>query len=323
MPHASNRRHQTRNIVSAVCEAGWAIDVSKMGAIIDILEMRSAGLELSREEIAARIGPRAGDDEPRMQVLGGVAVLELFGVLAPRMDAMVDISGGTSMQAFGALFEAALASSEVKSIVIDIDSPGGTFAGAKELADLIYAARGKKPIVAVANLQAASGAYWIGTSAEELVVSPSSSVGSIGVVAVQSENSKANDAAGIKFNVISAGEHKADGNPYEPLKSSARDAMQARINDMYAAFVADVARNRNVTIKQVEENFGQGQVFLAPRAVALGIADRVATLEQVIRELSGGATRSSRPRLARPPAPLAAAAAAIAAVFNGRAAVVR
>jgi signal peptide peptidase SppA len=299
----SKRKHRVRRVVAAVCENGWAIDPAKMALIVEFLEMRAGGFELTPEEIAARIGAGAraslfedDDDDSELELIKGVAVLPLYGVLAPRLDGMMAISGGTSTQQFASVFNDAVGSPEVKAIVIDVDSPGGTVAGGQELADLIYNARGSKPIHSVSNSQMASAALWIGTGADKVHVSHSSSTGSVGVIAVQRENSKALEKAGTKFNVISAGEHKADGNPYEPLSDSARAAMQSRIDDMYDLFVGALARNRGITAEAVEERFGQGQSFVAAKAVAAGMADDVATLDQVVRSLASTAVSVAMPK---------------------------
>ena len=86
-------------------------------------------------------------------------------------------------EAFGAAFDRAAADSSIGAIVLNIDSPGGSVYGVEELADKIYKARGTKPVYAVANSLAASAAYWIGSAASQLYVTPSGEVGSIGVLA--------------------------------------------------------------------------------------------------------------------------------------------
>ena len=107
--------------------------------------------------------------------------MPIYGTISHRAHMVEDISGpgGTSAEKVGRQLAELLDDPAVGSIVLDIDSPGGTIAGVPELADQIFAARGQKKIVAVANSLAASAAYWIGSAAEDFVVTPSGGAGSI------------------------------------------------------------------------------------------------------------------------------------------------
>jgi signal peptide peptidase SppA len=183
----------------------------------------------------------------------------------------------------------------VSAVVLDIDSPGGTVAGVTELAAEIRAARGgSKPIVAAANTLAASAAYWLASQADEVVVSPSGSVGSIGVYAVHQEVSRMLDEMGVGTTIISAGPHKTEGNEFEPLTDEARADIQSRVDVSYASFVADVAAGRGVTAEQVEADFGGGRVLTARKAQSAGMVDRVETLAQTVARLgtAGGRRRA-------------------------------
>jgi capsid assembly protease len=216
---------------------------------------------------------------------GAIAVLPLHGTISNRMGMMSEMSGGTSTERFSQWLKAALADPQVKSIVMDIDSPGGTVAGVQELADEIYKGRDAKPIVAVANSMAASAAYYLGSQASELVVTPSGEVGSIGVFAAHEDVSKVLENAGVKVSFISAGKYKTEANPYEPLSGDARDAMQAKVNEYYSQFTSAVARGRNVPKAQVESGFGEGRMVMAKDAVKQGMADRVASFDQTLARM--------------------------------------
>ncbi|GAF79644.1 unnamed protein product [marine sediment metagenome] len=237
---------------------------------------------LMADEVQARMGRRRAKIKP---VQGGVTVLPLHGILSQRMNMMSEMSGGTSYEEFGAWFDAAVEDEAVGAIVLDVDSPGGSVYGLEELSAKMYAARGRKPIVAVANAQAASAAYYVGSSAKQFVVTPSGEIGSIGVVSMHVDVSAADEQIGLKRTIISTPKFKAEGNPYEVLSKEARDHEQGVVDDFYGRFVADVARNRNTTKADVEAHFGQGRMVLAEAAVAAGMADRVATLAQVLTDL--------------------------------------
>jgi signal peptide peptidase SppA len=188
---------------------------------------------------------------------------------------------------FGAAFSQLVNDPGVSAIVLEVDSPGGYSDGILELSDRIYEARGRKPVVAVANHLMASAAYWIGTAADEVVASPSSEMGSIGAFAAHEDISKALEQEGIKVSLIAEGKYKIEGNPYEPLGEDARAAIQARVRNVYDAFVEAVARNRGVKVSDVRKGFGEGRVVGARQAVEMGMADRVDTLEGTIERLLG------------------------------------
>ena len=168
-----------------------------------------------------------------------------------------------------------------------MDSPGGSVDGLPEMAAELRAARGgTKPIVAVANTLAASAAYWLASSVDELVVTPSGQVGSIGVLAVHEEFSRQNDAQGVTVTLFSSDPRKVEGNEWEPLTEEARATIQSQIDAFYAMFTKDVARGRNVTAGKVAADFGGGRVLLASEALKAGMVDRVDTLDATVRRLS-------------------------------------
>lgn len=217
---------------------------------------------------------------------GVVAVISIHGMIEHRGSVLGDIFGGTSIESIRASFRAAMASSDVVAIVLDVDSPGGSVAGVTELAQEIRATRGQKPIVAVANTLAASAAYWIGAQADEFYASPSAQVGSIGVLAVHEDHSEELAAAGVKVSIISAGEMKGKGTSAAPLDDESRVAMQRRVDAHYEQFIADVAAGRGVKASDVRAGYGRGDVLMASEALAEGMVDGVATLDTVIRHVA-------------------------------------
>jgi signal peptide peptidase SppA len=214
-----------------------------------------------------------------------IAVLPLFGTIAHRMGMFSDMSGGTSTERFQQYLRSAVGDPTVKSIVIDIDSPGGTVNGVPELADEIYQARDVKPVVAIANSQAASAAYYLASQASDVVAIPSGEVGSIGVFAAHEDISKAAENQGVKVSLISAGKYKTEANPFEPLSEEARAALQDKVNNFYDMFVNAVARGRNTSPDAVRNGMGQGRMLQAEQARRTGMVDRVATFDRTLKRL--------------------------------------
>lgn len=233
---------------------------------------------------------------PPVRSQGGTAVLRMYGPIQPRADIFTMIFGGCPLDQFMPAFRAAVSDDTVKSIVFDCDSPGGNVAGIAEAAAEIFAARGVKPMTAVVNPQCSSAAYYLASQCDEIVASPSSLLGSIGVYLLHVDYSKSLELAGITPTYIYAGDHKVDGNPYEPLSEAARIDRQSKVDTWYGEFVDAVARGRGVTAAVVKAQFGGGREMLPAEAVKAGLADRVATFAAVLERHGGAATAQGRAR---------------------------
>lgn len=216
------------------------------------------------------------------QTGNGVAILRLAGYLTQRPTLLSMFLGGTSIDEFSQRLRAAVADPQVSTIVLDVDSPGGGVYGVQELSTEIYNARKHKRIIAAVNGLAASAAYWLIAGADEIHVTPSGELGSIGVYGVHYDFSRANEKAGVKPTYISAGKFKIEGNPDSPLSAEAHAHLQKRVDQYYDAFVEAVARGRNVTSTKVRSGFAEGRLVGASESVKLGMADNVATLPEVV-----------------------------------------
>lgn len=269
------------HILSAFAAEPWAMQREKLEVIADFLVFKAQGGEYSAEEVAARIDKKRERQVARSE--GAVAVIPIYGVLSQRMDMMADISGGTSYDALRKALHEAIANDEVKAIVLDIDSPGGTVPGAEELAAEIRALRGgAKPIIAQVNSLAASAGYWLASAADEIVVTPSGRAGSIGVYTVHDDMSAFLEQNGVKRTYISAGKHKVEGNEAEPLDEEARAHIEALVTQSYNSFVNAVAEGRGVKRSVVLDSYGQGRIFGAKELVERGMADRIGTLSETL-----------------------------------------
>lgn len=281
-------------ILSYVLSTPWAITTEYLALIAEVLARRIAGHPFTDEEIAARV--QAGQERaasrggaPRV---GAVAVLPILGAILPRSEAM-DTSGAVSVQQLDAAFEALVADESVGAIVLDMDSPGGSVGGVAEFAARVFAARERKPVIALARPMMASAAYWIGAGAAELVVTPSALVGAIGVYSAHTDLSEALAKEGVKVTLLGAGAKKLLGNPFEALSDEGRAEIQKRVDTFYTLFVQAVARGRGVSQAAVREGFGQGGIVNAEEAVKLGMADQVGTLDDAIALAARKAQRSA------------------------------
>lgn len=238
-------------------------------------------VEAAAQQPATRSGP--------IRSSGGTAVIPVVGPIQQRADIFSYFGLTTSIEDLQRAFRGVLGDDSVTSIVFDFDTPGGEVFGVDEFAAEIFAARGRKPMTAIARGMTASAGYYLASQADELVGSPTSLIGSIGVVQVHADFSRMYDAAGIDVTILRTPEHKAEGNPYEPLSADTQAHMQAQLDSYYGMFVDAVARGRNVSAAKVRGEFGQGRYFTARDAVRLGMADRIATFETVLQRHGGTA----------------------------------
>jgi signal peptide peptidase SppA len=270
----------------------WALDPTVFQLVEMVVTRWATGVRLSPEEIHAAVGnapearaARAAASEASGG--GGVAVVPVHGILTHRGHTVDNSSQAlTSTERLASTLRALVRDPGVAAVCLDFDTPGGSVYGVQELASTIHGLRGEKPIVGVANATAASGGYWAISQCDEVVVTPSGGVGSIGVIMAHDDLSAAMEKAGVKREYIYSGENKAEGNPTGPLSDKTRAHYQSLSDTYYAAFTKDVARGRKVGLDQVRSDaWGRGRMLLAAQAVDAGMADRIDTLESTVARL--------------------------------------
>ncbi|ACL55632.1 S49 family peptidase [Methylobacterium nodulans] len=271
------------------------------------------GPEMVREGAAAEDGfwPEPGSWRAAYRpyvVTGGVLQIPVKGVLLHDFSFAVG-SLVTGYVYIRRAFERGMADPEVRGIALICDSPGGEVAGNFDLVDVLYAARGAKPVRAFAHEGAYSAAYSIASAADRIIVSRTGGVGSIGVVTAHIDASGALAQAGLKVTFIFAGEHKVDGNSAEPLPPEVKDRIQARIDGLYDIFVAAVARNRS--LKETAVRATKALTYAADEAIRTGLADAVGALDDAVAAFAAELTPTAEdPSMITPEAHEAAVAAA-------------
>jgi signal peptide peptidase SppA len=265
----------------------WAITSSALTTILDIAARQNA----PPEAVAAKLG-RELQNSYRLEMRDGIAVLPVVGPLFRYANLFTQVSGASSYELLAKDFTQAVENPDVKAIVLNIDSPGGEVNGCAEFADMIHEARGVKPIIAYASGDAASGAYWIAAAADEIVVSKTSALGSIGVVGVYRGN-KGEDAVEV---VSSQSPYKR----LDPDTDDGRARLQKRIDAMADVFVDAVAKYRGVASSHVQNHYGSGDVFIGDAAVKQGLADRIGSFEKLLSELSGNPVSEPSPHSINP-----------------------
>jgi capsid assembly protease len=265
----------------------WLIERAAMLNLVQKVENLTPEALQAAEQAAVAY---QGTTDPTM--VGDVAVIPICGPIFYKPSWYAMYFGGAILSTIRAQFRTALNDPNVKAIVFPYDSPGGIIDMVPEFAKELFAARGAKPMISVADTMIASAAYWLAAQTDQIFVTESSRVGSIGVYSEHEEYSAMMERLGVKVTLISYGEHKVDGNPYEPLSDAARETIQASVNRAGEKFVMASARGRGVTKKVVLDTFGQGKMFDGDEAIALGMADKIGPIDQVLQRVSKG--RSTR-----------------------------
>ena len=237
---------------------------------------------------------RADGSASMSRTADGVAIIPVLDTLVNRGAWLDSRSGLTSYEGIAAQLRAAGQDPEVRSVLLDISSPGGEAAGMAGLADVIRSVRQTKPVTAFVNDMAASAAYGIASAANEIVISPTSIVGSIGVVMLHADRSGELAAQGVKPTLIFAGSHKIDGNPFEPLSDAVRADLQASVDAHYRQFLDTVAAGRGRKLTADMARATEARTFIGTEAIALGLADRIASFDEVLASLSQTTRPSGR-----------------------------
>jgi signal peptide peptidase SppA len=258
---------------------------AKLDVILAVLGPR---IGLQGLDMAAPL-PGARSETPTSP---GIAVIPIHGTLVRRALGLEVASGLSSYAEIGARIDVALADPAVKGILLDIDSPGGEAGGVFELADRIRLASAIKPVWAHANDAAFSAAYALAASATRLTLSQTAGVGSIGVIALHVDQSVKDAKEGLTYTAIYAGQHKNDFSPHAPLSEEAGAALQLEVDRLYEMFVSQVAGMRDLEPEAIRSL--EARLVFGAAAVTAGLADGVASLEQVVAEFAASLAAQRR-----------------------------
>ena len=259
----------------------WAMDYGRFEAF----KLQAATLEYEA---------KAGDIS---EIQGRVAIVPMRGTMVNRLAHFPPM-----------LIDQTIARSEIQrlgmdktvgAIVLDVDSGGGTVEGTPELADMVAAVGKKKPVIAAINGWAGSAMYWTVSAATKIVVSPSSMVGSVGVIATHIDDTQAMENEGYKVEHITSTDspYKAEG--VGELTDESREYIQGRVDKIHDQFVSAIAKYRGVSKSHVNAEFGKGRMFYADEAKERGMVDEIGTLDDVMQDLARKQKNSNRARARR------------------------
>jgi signal peptide peptidase SppA len=227
------------------------------------------------EPMAAAVAKIEAQGRPVLQRVGSVAVIPIEGTLVQKGKWIGQDSGETSYEGIRALVARAGADDTVKGVVLEVDSYGGEVPGAFETAQAIAGLSALKPTLAILTDFAYSAGYLMASAARQIVMPEGGGAGSIGVVAIHQDYSKQLEQKGIAVSLITAGAHKADGNPFQPLADSVRAEWQASVDASYERFVAAVGDRRGSRLDRNAARATEARTYDGHDAVKAGLVDGI------------------------------------------------
>ena len=267
----------TKSLMTRFAGERWAMEPGYLKTFIAELSKLAAGVTEG--------GAASGSSDPLFSRTGATALIAITGVILRDVPGWIkEWFDVCDVNDIGAALSEALGDPSIDSIMLRVDSPGGTVSGIEDLCDRIFAARDVKPICAHVDDLAASGAYWLASQAQRVTAVRTASVGSIGCYTVLYDQSGYADQIGVKVRVVRSGPFKGTGVPGAEITDPELVPFQEAVDAITEIFVGAVARGRGMDVESVRE-LATGRSWMAEAAAALGLIDGVETVESA---LAGG-----------------------------------
>lgn len=262
-------------------EEVWSIDLSSLDEIRGQISRFDCGAATPFPAAAVK----AGVALPR---IGRVAVADIQGPMTMAPTMAQRIFGGTVVAALAEGVRLAAADPSVNSIVLTIDSPGGSAGAAIQLAMAVKLACAEKIVVAHVSGLAAGSAYLVASQATRILTTPAAMVGGLGVYAlVESGGCGSGESFTSKIHVMRPGKINTAGTHSNTLSEQRRNALQDLVNATHDLFFGAVHRGRRVSLGRVRDFFGgNGSLHLAADAEMLGLVDGIRSFAHVIADLN-------------------------------------
>ena len=300
-PTSASTLIEARGVIELL-DRPWAILPATLQRI-EVLASAQLRGELGAPE-AAGLARRNQGDKRGYEVVDGVAILPLRGVITQRPTWLSLLFEETPADGFNRSFTEAIADPNVRAVLLDVDSPGGEAIASQRIAQTIFAARGKKPLVAVGTGVMTSGAYWAAAAADRVLLgSPVVLTGSIGVALAHVDMSTAEQMRGVKITEVTAGKYKRIASEHKPLGDEGLAELQRIVNRLYDTFTGDVARFRQLPAERIRGT--EARLFVGEEAILVGLVDGISAGKAIAEVFTA---RASLPSAKALPLPGAAAA---------------
>lgn len=275
-------------IQSILRESAWLMEPNALQRFMAHVHQNLTFKEESiTPEMRALLGGGGDEDQKPYRTDGTLAIIEIRGTLVKRASGFFAwLLGVQGMEAIGQGFKHAVEDPNIKGIFLDIDSPGGSVDGTMDLAEIIYSARGKKPILTYADGTMASAAQWIGSAADHVVAANEmTSLGSIGIFGIHLDFADQAKAMGIRPTVFHAGKYKAIGNQLEHLSTSDKKYIQENVDYQHTQFINGISKNIGIPVDQLDSDLKEAKIFMGSQAVKVGLANAVMNRDQAMGKL--------------------------------------
>lgn len=248
----------------------WAVVIVVLAVLglISFISAIVAGIFLSTSEV----------EEP-----GNVAHIKLNGVIVTEAPTGFMSSGMVDSTSITKLIEKAASNDEIKAILLEINSPGGSAVASYEIAEALK--KSNKTTAAWIREVGASGGYWIASTTDHIVANPMSITGSVGVISSYIEFWGTLERYNASYRRLVAGEYKDMGTPLKEMTSSEEELLQERLDLIHEMFIDEVAKNRKLNKEKIEE-ISTAKFYLGKQAVELGLVDELGGKEEAIRWLA-------------------------------------
>lgn len=289
------RVHPLTNLL----QGPWAIVPERLLELQAVYSRHLQGDAANLADIEARLGRALANEQQDYTVrAGGVAVLDVAGVISPKANLFTKVSGGAAASLLQQQVDSMAADPRVASAILDMDTPGGNVLGIPALAQSIRRLADAKPTVAVCTGSMCSAGYWVGSAANAVFISGLTDfVGSIGVVATHRYDPRASQQ--VQTTEITVGRYKRVGSENAPLTAEGEAYIRAQIDEIYRVFVETVAANRGVSVEDVLAHMADGRTFVGQQAIDAGLVDGVSTVADMAELLAKSPGQFARRRRAK------------------------
>ena len=250
---------------------------------------RVSGMDMSMDAKISDMGEMLSaifGQKPSLKKFPPFAVIPIKGIIGRDVSMLESLCGCCDINDVEEMLEDCERDASIKTIILEIDSPGGTSVGVPELANRIKNC--SKEVISFTSSECCSAAYWLGSQASSFYATPSSSIGSVGVYIAYPECSEAYKMEGVKLDVIKAGIYKGAGISGTSLDDNQRKMLQDEVLDIWADFKAAVKSVRSF----VEDSSMEGQMFSGKRGAEAGLCTALVNgFDELMESLDAGVAK--------------------------------
>ena len=225
--------------------------------------------------------------------MGMLFLLIAFVVLTPSTSTQLSTPNLQEIKLVGPIMSAdvilkeieeAQKDTNIKGVLLNVDSPGGSVPPSIEIAYAIRELKKHKPVIAYASGTMASGSYYASIYANKIIANPGSIVGSIGVIMESANVEELMNTIGIKTQIVKQGTYKEAGTPTREWTAEERAELETLTKDTYELFVADVAEARGLDVNK-NKDYADAHIFSSKRAKDVGLIDEIGVLSTAKADL--------------------------------------